>query len=206
MVSRKIVLCVFSAGQGGEDGDNAELHASYQHLQVFKNTLGGVDNLKLYSNQTAYNKWLIIKVTGGGVAAFSDLGLFYREYNNYLLQFSQSNEWYLGLNRVVEPYDGPSPIGNRYGQGLCSVCIEWNKDGNLDHPRTVPTLPPVDGGDTVNGGDTSTSVTNIIPVNGNGGDTGNTSNTFNPAPGAAAKITNSLLCMAVLLIVSIIPL
>ena len=123
---------------------------------MFENTLGGNQNLNVYNNNSAYSKWLVLKLTVGGVAAFSDLGLFYRQYNRYLFQFSSTNEWYLGLNRVVEPIDGNTPTARRDGEGLCSLCVQWNKDGNLDptdRPTTPadldgPMIPAVDG--TVN--------------------------------------------------------
>ena len=131
---------VFFLGLGGEDGDNAELQIRYQRLQVYENTLSSNQNLNIYNNVSAYSKWLVLKLTTGGMAAFSDLGLFYRQYNRYLFQFSSTNEWYLGLNRVVEPVDSDIPTGRRDGQGLCSVCVQWNKDGNLD-PTDRPTTP-----------------------------------------------------------------
>ena len=132
------MFLVLFLGLGGEDGDNAELQIRYKRLQVYENTLSRNDNLNVYNNNSAYSKWLVLKLTSGGVAAFSDLGLFYRQYNRYLFQFSSTNEWYIGLNRVVEPVDGNIPTGRRDGQGLCSVCVQWNKDGNLD-PTDRPT-------------------------------------------------------------------
>ena len=144
------MFLVLFLGLGGEDGDNAELQIRYKRLQVYENTLSRNDNLNVYNNNSAYSKWLVLKLTAGGVAAFSDLGLFYRQYNRYLFQFSSTNEWYLGLNRVVEPVDGDIPTGRRDGQGLCSVCVQWNKDGNLDptdRPTTDldnPVIPVVD--------------------------------------------------------------
>ena len=144
------MFLVLFLGLGGEYGDNAELQIRYKRLQVYENTLSRNDNLNVYNNNSAYSKWLVLKLTAGGVAAFSDLGLFYRQYNRYLFQFSSTNEWYLGLNRVVEPVDGNIPTGRRDGQGLCSVCVQWNKDGNLDptdRPTTDldnPVIPAVD--------------------------------------------------------------
>ena len=154
---------------------------------MYESTGGGSENLELYDNSSAYNKWLVLKFRAGGVAAFSDLGLSYRVYNLNLFQFSSSNRLYLAMNRVVAPVDGYS---NKFGRGLCSVCIEWNEDGNLDHPDHIRTPTQPD--------DTATDNSPAAP---DGNDTA-------PKPTAAAKagdrLSLNMLVPAVFLTVSII--
>ena len=80
------------------------------------------------------------------MAAYSDTSLRYKAYSLNLLTFGDSagsheGIWYLGVNRVVSPYDKSYAEGNRDGEGLCSVCIRWKAGQNLDPPDETPTVP-----------------------------------------------------------------
>ena len=90
-----------------------------------------------------------MKVQSEGFAAYSDTGMAYRVFSPNLLQFGDQVSpheriWYLGINRVIAPYDKLYPDGRRDGEGVCSVCIRWKAGQDLGPPEEIPTLPDPD--------------------------------------------------------------
>ena len=90
-----------------------------------------------------------MRVQSQGFAAYSDTGLVYRAFSSNLLQFGDQvppheRIWYLGINRVIEPYNQIYAQARRDGDGVCSVCIRWKAGQDLSPPDEIPTLPDPD--------------------------------------------------------------
>ena len=141
----------------GRDGDgigstiyDAEIYSqSNKGFIVFPNENGKEDD-HFTNSSSAFDRWLVMKVQAAGFAAYSDTGLNFKTYSLNLLQFgeqaaSYEKTWYLGVNRVIEPYNRITPVASRDGEGLCSVCVRWNTVEDLNPPSAVPSLPDSDG-------------------------------------------------------------
>ena len=128
-----------SGGDGRAGLADAEIHSVDKELSIYRNEAGGNEAL-LEESDRKFDRWLVMKIQANAMAAFSDTGLNYRADSSNLLQFGGSRGvWYFGVNRVIEPYDNSH--ATRTGKGLCSICVRWKSEVDLNPPVETPTLP-----------------------------------------------------------------
>lgn len=143
---------IFAGGDGNDQYStmyDAEVYAQYKGLSIYPNENG--DQRDQYQNYTAFRNWVVLKAQSAGFAMYSDTGLSYKAYSLNLFQFGNEagpheGTWYFGVNRVIDPHDSSYPSGNRDGEGLCSICIRWLEQQDLNPPTEVPVMPSADEG------------------------------------------------------------
>ena len=134
----------FVGGDGNEQFSttyDAEIYSQYKSLSVYPNENGG--GRDRYQNNTAFNRWLVIKIQSAGMAAYSGTGLNHKAYSLNLLQFGDaagSHEaiWYLGIDRVVGPYDKSYAEGNRWRRVVLLCAFDGRRDRTWTHQSRYP--------------------------------------------------------------------
>jgi len=100
---------------------DAEIHSINKYLRVYRSDVGGSGLLtKSYAVKTA----MLIRLSKNQLYVTNYEGYSYYKEHNGLFAF---DTMYMGLNRVIRRLSG-SPVANRKGRGLCSVCIYFLKD------------------------------------------------------------------------------
>ncbi len=111
------------------------MYAEHDELRLYEHEDNSNNHDGLLRWHTgAFQSWLVVKLQGNGMAAHSDTGQLY-ELNKPVFQFASGNPWYLGVNRVIDPYNGPDAVNTRIGKGLCQVCVSWAKAQDLGPPN-----------------------------------------------------------------------
>ncbi len=117
--------------------NNAEIHGHYDTLSVYSS---GRNPSGLLVQENAYNKWLKITVRPEKFSLCTDANGFSYQNEDSLLYLSDNNDWYIGVNRVIETHDDYFVSGSRTGSGLCSVCVRWLQGSTQE--TACPTPPP----------------------------------------------------------------
>ena len=100
---------------------DAEIHSINKYLRVYRSDVGGSGLLtKSYAVKTA----MLIRLSKNQLYVTNYEGYSYYKEHKGLFAF---DTMYMGLNRVIRRLSG-SPVANRKGRGLCSVCIYFLKD------------------------------------------------------------------------------
>ena len=112
---------LFAGGDALSTLYDAEIHSYSKYLKVYRSDVGGSG---LLISSKAVKTAMLIRLSNNQMYVTNYEGYNYYKEHNGLFAF---DTMYMGLNRVVHRRFG-SPVRNRKGRGLCSVCIYFLKN------------------------------------------------------------------------------
>ena len=116
-MSRLVAICLFSDGHPGITLLDAEIHSYNNYFYAYRTDRDSSLIRAAPSVKTA----MLIRLSKMQMYVTNYEGFNYYKQDKRLFFF---DTMYMGLNRVVQPINGPPSAGHT-GRGLCSVCISF---------------------------------------------------------------------------------